>query len=149
VKAFPQAAVYAGRADNLFLYDATVNLSRHIGAPVTFVDIAGSVRNVATGASISVGGHELRVIETPGHTPGSLLYLFESAGVAFCGDTILKGGVGGSNLPFGDEGRLFTSIRDRILTLPDDTALLPAHGPPTTVAAEKAGNPYVQAMTTD
>jgi glyoxylase-like metal-dependent hydrolase (beta-lactamase superfamily II) len=149
VKLFPEAAVYAGRADNLFLFDATVNLSRHVGAPLTFVDISGSVRNVATGASIAIGNHEITVIETPGHTPGSLLYHFATANIAFCGDTILKGTVGGSNLPFGDEGRLFASIRDRILTLPDDVKLLPAHGPATTVAAEKAGNPYVQAMSTD
>jgi glyoxylase-like metal-dependent hydrolase (beta-lactamase superfamily II) len=149
VRLFPQATVHSGRAESLFLYDPQVNLSRHTGTPVTFVEISSNLTNVVTGNFINVGKYEVKVVETPGHTPGSVMYLLEAQGIAFCGDTILKGSTGGSNLPFGDENRLFTSIRDRVLTMPDEMILLPAHGPATTVGAEKKNNLWVQTLTAD
>jgi glyoxylase-like metal-dependent hydrolase (beta-lactamase superfamily II) len=146
VRLYPETAVYAGRAENLLLFDSGANLSRHVGEPVTFADISGAVRNVSTADELHIGNITVKVIETPGHTPGSVTYVVDAWGVAFCGDTILKGTVGGTNLPFGDESRLLASIRDRILTLPDAFKLLPAHGQATDVRHEKETNPYVCAM---
>jgi glyoxylase-like metal-dependent hydrolase (beta-lactamase superfamily II) len=147
VRLYPQATVYAGRAENLFLYDSGLNLSRHVGEPVTFTDIAGTLRSVSTSDELHIGSINIRVVETPGHTPGSVTYIVDAWGIAFCGDTILKGTIGGTNLPFGDENQLFSSIRDRILTLPDQFKLFPAHGEATDVRHEKETNAYVQAMT--
>jgi glyoxylase-like metal-dependent hydrolase (beta-lactamase superfamily II) len=149
VEAFPRASVYAGRAENLFLYNSAANLSRHTRAVVTFTEISQNIKNVITGDLVSVGKYEFRVIETPGHTPGSLMYVCDPEGVSFCGDTILREGIAGTNLPFGDETRLFASIRDRVLTLPANIKLLPAHGEETTLAHEKEKNPYILSMKVD
>jgi glyoxylase-like metal-dependent hydrolase (beta-lactamase superfamily II) len=101
---------------------------------------------VSNGTIISIGKYDMKVLEAPGHTPGSVHYVMDGYDIVFCGDTVIKGGIGGSDLSFGDENRLFTTIRDRILTLPSKMILLPAHGPATTISEEKANNLYIQAM---
>ncbi len=82
----------------------------------------------------------IRMLHTPGHTDGSASYLFKSA--LFTGDTLFAGSVGGA---FGDVSTyddILNSVRSKIFTLADDTVLMPGHGPPTTVALEKAHNPF-------
>ena len=79
----------------------------------------------------------------PGHCPGSLLVWCEAQGAAFCGDAIFQGGVGRTDFPGGSMAMLEKSIRARIYTLPKETLLYPGHGAETTVAAERAGNPFV------
>jgi len=93
------------------------------------------------GDEISVGSFTLRVIPTPGHTPGSIGFIND--GVLFSGDTLFCGGVGRTDLPGGSWKDLETSIRERILTLPDDTIVLPGHGPWTTVGQERGTNPFL------
>ncbi|UCH78210.1 MAG: MBL fold metallo-hydrolase [Candidatus Coatesbacteria bacterium] len=90
------------------------------------------------GAEIAGGG--LRVVETPGHTAGSISLLGE--GVAFVGDALFAGSVGRTDLCGGDERALLASVREKILSLPPETEIFSGHGPPTTVAAEKAHNPF-------
>lgn len=87
-------------------------------------------------------GLECQVLATPGHTPGSLTYVFPEAGVAFVGDVIFYRSVGRTDFPGGDQQVLLDSIRQRIFTLPDATVLYPGHGPHTTVGDEKKNNPY-------
>ena len=145
---FANVPVYASRGDNLFLFDAGVNLSRQAGSPVTLADVSSSIKSVQNGDEIKIGSLEFRVVETPGHTPGSVLYVCESRGFCFCGDTIIAGGVGGTSLPFGDDGKLEASIREQILTLPDACKLFPAHGPVTSVGHERTTNPYILALPT-
>ncbi|WP_438266352.1 MBL fold metallo-hydrolase [Desulfolutivibrio sulfoxidireducens] len=91
---------------------------------------------------LTLCGHPLLVLDTPGHTPGGLSFLFPFAGVVFVGDALFHRSVGRTDWPGGDEKALLRSIRERILSLPDDTEIYPGHGPPTTVAAEKALNPF-------
>lgn len=79
----------------------------------------------------------------PGHCPGSLLFWCKAEGAAFCGDAIFQGGVGRTDFPGGSMAMLEKSIRARIYTLPKETLLYPGHGAETTVAAERAGNPFV------
>lgn len=95
------------------------------------------------GQTVSVGRLTLRVIETPGHTPGGLCYKVEGAGhdICFVGDTLFAGSIGGSNPPSLYRTHL-DSIRTRVLTLPPDTLLLPGHGPATTVREELVANPF-------
>lgn len=145
---FPAAPVYAGKGDNLFLFDAGVNLSRQAGAPVTLADLSSNIKNVGTGDEIRIGSIEFRVAETPGHTPGSISFICPSLELCFCGDTILCGGVGGTSLPFGDDGKLLSSIREHILPLPDTFKLLPAHGTQTDIGRERSSNPYLLALGT-
>ena len=90
-------------------------------------------------------GETVQVRHVPGHCPGSLMFYFPQAGAAFSGDAIFRGGIGRTDLPGGDFDQLERSIRSRIYTLPDTTAVFPGHGEATTVGDEKEGNPYVGA----
>lgn len=89
---------------------------------------------------LRVGTVPLRVLHTPGHSPGGVTLVAQ--GVAFCGDLVFYGSVGRTDLPGGSEKVLLDSIRRHILTLPDDTVLYPGHGPETTVGLEKRHNPF-------
>ncbi len=92
------------------------------------------------GAEVRVGSVVLRVLHTPGHSPGGVTLV--APGVAFCGDLVFYGSVGRTDLPGGSERVLLDSIRRQIMTLPDDTVLYPGHGPDTTVGREKKQNPF-------
>ena len=97
-----------------------------------------------------LGGLEgLEVIETPGHTPGGVCYYFPPSSSLFphplllSGDTLFAGSVGRTDLPGGDMATLMKSL-ERLTALPDDTLVIPGHGPHTTIAAEKRGNPFLR-----
>lgn len=98
-------------------------------------------RLLAEGDEVAVGRTSLRVIHTPGHTPGSIGFVH--GGVLFSGDTLFCGGVGRTDLPGGSWKDLERSIRERILTLPEETVVLPGHGPHTTVEQERSSNPFL------
>jgi len=97
---------------------------------------------VRDGDVVEVDGLQLKAITTPGHTPGSVSYYTE--GLLFSGDTLFRGSIGRTDLPGGDLNQEMTSICDRLLTLPDETIVLPGHMSETTVEFEKAHNPFVQ-----
>lgn len=85
-------------------------------------------------------GVRIRMLHTPGHTDGSSSYLFKST--VFTGDTLFAGSVGGA---YGDASTyddILNSVRSKLFTLPDDTVVMPGHGPPTTIAQERAHNPF-------
>jgi len=98
-------------------------------------------RLLAEGDEVAVGRSSLRVIHTPGHTPGSIGLVH--GGFLFSGDTLFCGGVGRTDLPGGSWKDLERSIRERILTLPEETVVLPGHGPHTTVEQERSSNPFL------
>lgn len=87
-------------------------------------------------------GMPMMVLDTPGHTPGSLSYFFPAAGCVFVGDLIFMIAVGRTDLPRGSGPELIGSIRSRIFILPDETRIYSGHGPMTTVVHEKANNPH-------
>jgi glyoxylase-like metal-dependent hydrolase (beta-lactamase superfamily II) len=90
------------------------------------------------GDELSCGEARLKVIHTPGHTPGSICLLCEN--MVFTGDTLFAGGYGRSDLPGGEERTLLASVRDRIFSMEDTTIVYPGHGPTTTVGQEKKRN---------
>ncbi len=98
------------------------------------------------GEKFSALSREVEVRHVPGHCPGNVLFHFAEAKVAFVGDALFNGGVGRWDLPGGDFDVLARSIREQIYTLPDDTVVLPGHGPRTTVGDEKESNPFVAAV---
>jgi len=98
-------------------------------------------RLLAEGEEVAFGRVSLRVIHIPGHTPGSIGFV--AGGVLFSGDTLFCGGVGRTDLPGGSWKDLERSIRERILTLPEETIVLPGHGPWTTVEQERSSNPFL------
>lgn len=91
--------------------------------------------------TIRFGKSSLRVVHTPGHTPGSVSFLGD--GIVFSGDTLFFGGVGRTDLPGGSTKDLEKSIREKILALPPETIVLPGHGPMTSVGEEKESNPFL------
>lgn len=94
------------------------------------------------GDVVTAGGLSLRVVHTPGHTPGCVCLLAEGAGHLFSGDTVFAGSVGRTDLPGGDGRALARSIDERIAPLPDETVVHPGHGPDTTVGRERRVNPF-------
>ncbi len=97
---------------------------------------------IEEGEEIHIGNSKLKVIHTPGHSPGSVS--LSGDGFLLSGDVLFCGGVGRTDLPGGSWTELEKSIRERIYSFPDDTSILPGHGPSTTVGQEKKSNPFVQ-----
>ncbi len=93
------------------------------------------------GEEIRIGNGSLRVLHTPGHSPGSVSLLGD--GFLLSGDTLFMEGVGRTDLPGGSQKQLEQSIREKIMTLPDETVVLPGHGPHTTVGQERANNSFL------
>jgi glyoxylase-like metal-dependent hydrolase (beta-lactamase superfamily II) len=94
---------------------------------------------------LEFAGVPFRVLEVPGHCPGSLCFLALEDRVLFGGDVLFAGGVGRWDLPGGDGELLFAGIREKVLSLGDDVRVLPGHGPATTIGVERQSNPYLAA----
>ena len=134
------APVYAASAERGILHDAALNMSqaltRHAVTVTGFVPLAEN-------DVVQAGAAALRVIETPGHTAGSICLYDEAAGVLFSGDTLFRESVGRTDFPTGDAAALTASIQKKLYALPEDVAVYPGHGPETDIGHEKRRNPYV------
>lgn len=97
---------------------------------------------VNDGDTITFGNITLKVIHTPGHSPGGVS--FHTDGVVFVGDTLFAGSIGRTDFPGGDFNTLIASIKNRLLVLDDDTKALTGHGPATTIGQEKQTNPFLR-----
>lgn len=98
-------------------------------------------RNLSDGEKLTVGTLTLKVIHTPGHTPGGIcLWIGEHL---FAGDTLFADSVGRTDLPGGSHEELVTAIREKLFVLPATTIVHPGHGPETTIGHEKRHNPFV------
>ncbi|MBP5315118.1 MAG: MBL fold metallo-hydrolase [Muribaculaceae bacterium] len=98
---------------------------------------------LADGDEIRLGNSTLKVIATPGHSLGGICFYSADDGLLFSGDSLFQTGIGRTDLPGGDYATLIHSITDRLLTLPDDTKVLPGHGPSTTISQERQYNPFL------
>ena len=94
--------------------------------------------DLADGVRIEVGGTALEVLHTPGHAPGAVCLYAPDLGCVFTGDTLFRGGPGATGRSYSDADLIVRSIRDRLLTLPDDTVVHTGHGDDTTIGAERA-----------
>ena len=133
---FPDAEVCIGCGDAEMLADSARNLSAMLSLPG---EMPHAARTLAEGDTIQFGDCALRVLETPGHTPGGICLIAdaEEPPVVFCGDLVFQNGVGRTDFPGGSLEALRRSIEEKIFTLPEQTVLHPGHGPSTTVGAEK------------
>jgi glyoxylase-like metal-dependent hydrolase (beta-lactamase superfamily II) len=95
------------------------------------------------GQRIERAGVRFEVRHVPGHSPGHVLLYVPDAGIAFVGDVVFAGSIGRTDLPGGDFHELMRSIREHVLSLPDETVLYPGHGPATTVGHERVSNPFL------
>jgi hydroxyacylglutathione hydrolase len=93
--------------------------------------------------SVTVEGVEFRILDLPGHCPGSLGFLWLAENAIFSGDVLMAGGCGRTDLPGGSMPVLLHSIREKLMRLDDDVRVLPGHGPATTIGIERLSNPVV------
>ena len=100
--------------------------------------------SIQAGEIFRFGQQELEVRLAPGHSPGSVIFIHHASRQAFSGDVLFAGSVGRFDFPASDGPTLLRSIRDQLLTLPDDYVIYPGHGPATTIGRERRGNPFLQ-----
>lgn len=120
--------------------DPRLNLSVHMGAPVT----AGpAIQVLRDGEEFAAGGLKWRAVEVPGHDPGEMVYILGDGNEVFTGDTIFEGSVGRSDFPGGDHEALISGVRALLESLPKEAVLYPGHGGATRVDVELAQNPFL------
>ncbi len=107
-------------------------------------EVAPPDADLADHQTISVAGVSAIVIHTPGHTQGSSCLYLPAQSLLIAGDTLFAGSVGRTDLPGGNTAQLIHSIHDRLLTLPDEVAVLPGHGSMTTIGEEREDNPFLK-----
>jgi hydroxyacylglutathione hydrolase len=140
-KKFPDARVYIHKLDANMLAEPYANLSIMSGISFTTEpeDVALEEPDV-----IDLAGIKLQVLHTPGHTPGGICLYTAEDGVIFVGDTLFAGSIGRTDFPGGNTSKLLRGVKEKLFTLPGETKAYPGHGPATTIADEKAHNPFFQ-----
>jgi glyoxylase-like metal-dependent hydrolase (beta-lactamase superfamily II) len=138
---YPGLPVWIHEAEREFPRDATLNLSMMMGMPVHAPDPTDVMRH---GDRLGLGALEFEVRHVPGHSPGGVCLYSAKHATAIVGDTLFAGSIGRYDFPGSDGQALVRGIREQLLTLPDETRVLPGHGPETTVGRERAGNPYLR-----
>ena len=128
--------VYIHKDDEEFLYNPDKNLSL-----TGFKLDKKPKRLLDDGDKLQLGNLSLKIIHTPGHTPGGICILCDK--ILFSGDTLFSSGVGRTDFPYGNSRDLLKSIKDKLLILDDNIQVFPGHGPATTIGKEKEGNPWV------
>ena len=136
---FPEIKVYIHNLDAEMLTEPKRNLSAMTGS--VFVTGAEDV-SVKERDIIDLAGVKLLVLHTPGHTPGGISLYSKQDGIAFVGDTLFADSIGRTDFPGGSMSQLLNSVREKLFPLPEETQVYPGHGPATTIAAEKAHNPF-------
>jgi glyoxylase-like metal-dependent hydrolase (beta-lactamase superfamily II) len=118
-----------------------------LGGQYTFTE-PDEVRELADGQALELAGLTFTVDHTPGHTQGSVTFRTpypeqDVSQIMFSGDLLFAGSIGRTDLPGGDHPTMLRTLRDKVLPLPDDIAVLPGHGEQTSIGRERATNPYL------
>jgi len=127
-----------------FLYELLPVQAQMLGTGLPVVaDMDGGL---VDGKTLRAGSLEMGVVHTPGHTPGSCCFVVSHGGRTrvFAGDTLFRGSIGRTDLWGGDSSAILTSIRSKLLPLPDDAVVVAGHGPSTTIGDERAHNPFLR-----
>ncbi|HLT56313.1 MAG TPA: MBL fold metallo-hydrolase [Bacillota bacterium] len=131
--------VYLNELEHPWLQDPAQNGSRMLSSPVIIKTAAKPLRE----GNLEIGPFAMEVIHTPGHSPGSMSFVFPKDDVVFGGDVLFLEGVGRTDLPGGDFDVLEETIRNKFYTLPEQVVVYPGHGPNTTIHHERKHNPFV------
>ena len=132
------AQVLIHSADAAMLTNPSRNLSAFMGASIKLKE---ADRLLKDGDTVDVGKVQIKIIHTPGHTPGGITLV--AGDNLITGDTLFAGSVGRSDFPGGDHGQLIASIKDKLLIYPEKTGVYPGHGPSSTVGEEVKHNPFL------
>ncbi len=139
--AFPDVPILIHGDESEFLTDTMLNLSAMTPFPTVAPEATDTLAHEQT---LQLGEFTCEVRHTPGHSPGGVAFCFHDKKLAIVGDTLFAGSVGRTDFPTSNPEAMFTSIREQLLTLPDETQVLPGHGPVTTVGQERETNPFLQ-----
>jgi len=142
-KVFPKMQIVAGIKEKKMLENSKLNYSKDIFGEDKKVDVDIFVKD---GDELKLGNLTLKVIETPGHPRGGIsIFISENnIHILFSGDTLFAESVGRADFPESSWNDLVRSISEKLYALPDDTEVLPGHGPATTIEYEKKHNPFVR-----
>ena len=132
------ADIYIHEDDAEMLGDANLNLSLFTGGAVHAKSAHKQLRD---GDELKLGGATLKVLHTPGHTPGGICLLGD--GFVLTGDTLFQASVGRSDFPGGSHQQLINSIKTKLMVLDDEVIVYPGHGPSTTIGYERTRNPFL------
>jgi len=138
IKKFTGAPVLIHREDAIMLTDCKANLSCYDKSEFS-TDAADGFIN--EGDIIEISQFKIKVLHTPGHTPGGISLL--SDGMVFTGDALFRESIGRTDFPNGSLDTLIQAIRTRLLVLPDNTVVYPGHGPKTNIGQERSSNPWL------
>ena len=138
---YPALPIVAPRDEQHMLTDAHANLSAHMGLNLV---VPAADRLVSPDETLELGRLTFRTLRVAGHSPGGLAYFCAAAGVVFTGDALFAGSIGRTDFPGGSADVLLDNIRKHLFSLPDDTVVYSGHGPATTIARERATNPFLQ-----
>lgn len=130
--------IYIHSLDKDFLTNPGKNLSLLF---MTNIKSPPAARLLEGGDMLDIGNFKLKVLHTPGHTPGSISLVLD--GIAFTGDTLFNNGVGRTDFDYGDERALLNSIRKKLFSLADQTIIYPGHGESSTIGGEKKNNQFL------
>jgi len=141
-KKWKSAKIHIGELDAEKLTDPEQNLSATFG--ISLVTPKADVL-LKDGEKLDLAGISMEVRHVPGHSKGHVAYYIPAIpkGMIFVGDIIFEGGIGRNDFPDGDQEIQLPMIREKILSLSDDTVIYPGHGNPTTVGAERRANPFL------
>ncbi len=134
--------IYAHKSEKEYFDQPEVNLSTMMYQPFVLSEDL-DYHWLADGATLTCLDTQVKIFHVPGHTSGSLCYYFVKDRMVFTGDTLFKQSIGRTDFIYGNHQQLVTGIRQKLLTLPDDTLVYPGHGDCTTVADEKRNNPFL------
>ena len=142
---WPDAPLVIGDKEAFKLTDPVSNLSRNFGYDLLSPPADEVVRE---GDVYSAAGLDLEVYEIPGHSIGHVVFVWKGGSqfVVFGGDVLFQGSIGRTDFPDGSFENLAAGIREKLYVLPDNTLVLPGHGPATTVGYEKLHNGFVRAI---
>jgi glyoxylase-like metal-dependent hydrolase (beta-lactamase superfamily II) len=101
-------------------------------------------RSIDEQDTVKAGSLLANVLHTPGHTEGSICLYFPAEKKLIAGDTLFAGSIGRTDLPGGSFDKIMRSLHDKVLALPDETAVVPGHGPLTSIGAERQANPFLK-----
>ena len=139
------AAVYVHPDDDFLTLDPIKQLELMFGlTPPGSYEVPKEFKRLEDGQALDLAGLRFGVRHTPGHTPGHCCFYLESQETFFSGDQLFAGSVGRTDLAGGSYPDLIRSMKEKVLVLPDDTRVLPGHGPETTIGRERATNPFLR-----
>ena len=145
--------LHAATGARVYMNSNDLELLEHLDSQASWLGMEAPGRievdaGLREGDVLRAGSTEFRVLYTPGHTQGGVCLWIPAEKTLIAGDTIFRDGIGRTDLPGGDTRQLLTSIKEKLLSLPEETAVIPGHGPETTIGREKESNYFLRELRT-